>query len=220
MGNIVASECLRQAAPASKVHTYIAAQAALSSHVWDNTTPLMPFVPETPDVYGHYWQAGATSAPHEWQGEGRPSYMDPRYMPSGVRYINHYNPYDWALSFGRWQINQMLKPDVGYHYGVPLAPNPNPRFWKNSGVLALVYTDLLFPNDRFEVFAFAAESSSYATGQQGSTGGMFGAAVDLNASPFSFGSAHKGHSAQFRSSIQKRWLYWMRVIDDLRITVP
>ncbi len=73
MGNIVASECLRQSAQASKVHTYIAAQAALSSHVWDNTTPLMPFTvggnpfgggPETPDVYGYYWEAGATTQPH------------------------------------------------------------------------------------------------------------------------------------------------------------
>jgi hypothetical protein len=143
--------------------------------------------------------------------------MDPRYMPSSVRYINHYNPYDWALSFGRWQVNQMLKPDVGYHYSII---NPfnltdlNKRFWKSQA------TRLDFPDDRLEIFSFAAESHSYATGQQGSTGGMFGAAVDLNAAPFSFGAAHKGHSKQFRSSIQDLWLYWKRVIDDMRITVP
>ncbi len=222
MGNIVASECLRQSAQTPKVHTYISAQAAISSHVWDETTPLMPFPiglgPDTPDVYGYYWQTGAQSRPHEWQEESRPSYMHSSYMPSSVFYINHYNPSDWALSFGLgWQDNQMLKPNVGYHYSII---NPfdltdlNKRFWKDQA------TKLNFPDDRFEIFSFAAESHSYATGQQGSTGGMFGAAVNLNDTPFSFGGAHKGHSAQFRSTIQKRWTYWARVLNDMLITTP
>ncbi len=221
MGNVVASEAIRSSSAGTPAHTYISAQAALSAHVWDSTTADMTFVKQTPDVYAHYWEAGATSEPHDWESEGRPSYMDPQYMPSGVRYINHYNPHDWALSFIRWQVNQQLKPNNGYHYGVP-SPNPNPdqRFWKNSGILGMGYTDLTFPADRFEIFSFGAESHSFATGQEGATGGVFGASVDLNGAPFNFGAAHKGHSAQFRSTIQKRWKYWEKVLADMQIATP
>jgi hypothetical protein len=222
MGNVVAAECLRQMTPASKVHTYLSAQAALSSHVWDNTTPSMPLAPQTPNVYGFYWEAAATSQPHEWPSEGRPSYMDSAIMPSGVRYINHYNPLDWALSW-KWQVNQLLKPDSGFFYSDPNpVPNPRQRYWKRSGFLNLGYTDLIFPNNRFDIFAFAAGSRSFSTGQQGNTAGMFilSQSKNLNAAPFSFGSAHKGHSKQFRSSIQRLWPYWDRVIKDMNITVP
>lgn len=34
---------------------------------------------------------------------------------------------------------------------------------------------------------------------------------------FQFESAHKGHSAQFRSTIQKRWAYWEKALADLEI---
>jgi hypothetical protein len=65
MGNVATSEALRQMTAASKVHTYISAQAALSSHVWDNaTTQMSYFTPTTPNVYGYYWQPGATTEPH------------------------------------------------------------------------------------------------------------------------------------------------------------
>ena len=147
-------------------------------------------------------------------------------MPGAVFYINHYNSVDWALSFGfpgilGWQFNQMTKPDSGYHYGIPSpVPDPLKRFWKNSGFLGIAYTDLSFPTDRFEIFSYAAESHSFATGQQGATGGMFGAALNLNSPSFNFGGAHKGHSAQFRSNIQTRWSYWTRVLDDMLIAVP
>jgi hypothetical protein len=221
MGNIVASECLRQGAP---VHTYISAQAALSAHAWDNRTESMSFTyglgPSTPDVYGYHWQVGATSEPHVWKKEQRPTYLDSSCMPSSTRYINHYNPLDWALSYGRWQLNQMLKPNIGYEYGA----NPSHditssthRFYTFG--LGSTWSDLMFPNDRFRVFSFCAESHSYAVGQDGATQGMFGMIVDLNAD-YSFGSAHKGHSAQFRSFIQKRWTYWRSVLDDMQIDYP
>jgi hypothetical protein len=220
MGNVVASEALRQMAENSKVHTYISAQAALSSHVWDNTTPEMVFyTPSTPNVYGFYWQSGATSEPHHWQSEGRPSYMNSAYMPASTVYINHYNPLDWALVYARWQLNQSLKPDVLYRYGImnPLdLSDLKKRFWKSPT------RKLNFPNDRFEIFAYAAESRGYATGQQGATGGMFNTSksVNLNDPMFQFGSAHKGHSAQFRSTIQKRWTYWGKALYDMTTQTP
>ncbi len=220
MGNVVASECLRQMAPASKVHTYISAQAALSSHAWDNTTPFLPAATVAPNVYGHYWEATALSEPHAWPGEARPSYLDTRYVPSGVRYINHYNPLDWALSW-RWQANQVLKPNYGYQYGVPtIFPQVRFRYWKSEGFAG--HIDLNFPSDRFEIFSYAAGSRSYATGQEGATDGVFdpAASTNLNAATYGFGGAHKGHSAQFRSTIQKRWVYWKRVLNNMIISVP
>ena len=225
MGNVVSSEALRQMAPSSHVNTYISAQAAISSHVWDKTTPQMtfnaPFELNTPNVYGYYWQNSAALPPHNWENEGRPSYMDPQYMPSGTTYINHYNPLDWALSHDNWQLNQVLKPDVDYHYGWPALDfiDISLRFWKTQSIPP--FRNLTFPNDRFEVFSYAAQSHGYATGQQGATAGKFNVAFSVNLrGEYGFESAHKGHSAQFRSTIQKRWTYWRRALRDMGITLP
>jgi Alpha/beta hydrolase of unknown function (DUF900) len=224
MGNIVSSEALRQMAPSSHVNTYISAQAAVSSHVWDKTTPQMtfdaPFGLNTPNVYGYYWQSGATTPPHQWNSEGRPNYMAPQYMPTGTNYINHYNPLDWALSYNNWQINQVLKPDVDYNYGWPVldVTNLSSRFWKTQSIPP--FRNLTFPNDRFEVFSYAAQSHGYATGQQGATGGMFDITKSVNLrGEYGFESAHKGHSAQFRSTIQKRWSYWRKALEDMKINL-
>jgi hypothetical protein len=85
-------------------------------------------------------------------------------------------------------------------------------------------TALDFPDDRYEIFSFAAESWSYALGQRGDTAGVFKPidAVNLNGPPlnFDFGEEHKGHSAQFRSTIQKRWKYWTQAMDDMGLDVP
>jgi len=225
MGNIVTSEALRQMAPSSHVNTYISAQAAISSHVWDKTTLRMtfnsPFELNTPNVYGYYWQSTAALPPHNWENEGRPSYMDPQYMPSGTTYINHYNPLDWALSYDNWQFNQVLKPDVDYNYGWPALDfiDISLRFWKTQSIPP--FRNLTFPNDRFEVFSYAAQSHGYATGQQGATGGKFNVAFSVNLrGEYGFESAHKGHSAQFRSTIQKRWTYWERALEDMQINLP
>ena len=66
------------------VHTYIAAQAAISSHVFDRSTTAMiePDPAMMPNVYGYYWQSGASSWPTQWQTDERPSYMNSQYMPA------------------------------------------------------------------------------------------------------------------------------------------
>lgn len=226
MGNVVTSEALRQMTAGSKVHTYISAQAALSSHVWDNTTEDMDFFqPTTPNVYGYYWQTNATTEPHFWEAEERPSYMSPDYMPASTIYINHYNPLDWALSYWRWQLNQSMKPDSFYYYSRPPYDlvNMQQRFWTDKGGTANYPTaEFVFPDDRFQIFSFAAESRAYATGQQGDTGGKFDTnqSVNLNESPYNFGGKHKGHSGQFRSTIQKRWTYWAKALRDMRTQTP
>jgi hypothetical protein len=219
MGNVVASECIRHSASTPAIHTYVSAQAALSAHVWDNTTPLMADpLRYTPNVYGFYWQTGASASPKQWQTDARPSYMAQLYMPASVRYINHFNPLDYALD--KWRINQKLKPDNGYGYGPQFSTGFESRFWKRVGQEDQPTQILDIPTDRLEIFSYAAESHSFATGAEASVGGCFGSSVNLNMAPFNFGDLHEGHSAQFLSTIQKRWSYWQRVIQDMNIVVP
>jgi hypothetical protein len=220
MGNVVTSEALRQQA---SVHTYISAQAAIPAHVWNSTTPLMPFSgglagsPETPNIYGYYWQTGITSVPHQWQAEGRPSYMAPQYMASSTRYINHYNSNDWALNDSHWQLNQKLKPQGNYFYDTTLFDST----WRFFHQPFAIPRTLNFPVDRYEVFSHAAEARSYATGAESLTGGMFNVGQSVNLDTvYNFGDKHKGHSAQFRSTIQKRWTYWKKVLDGMQIILP
>lgn len=220
MGNVVAAEALRHAAIPSSVHTYIAAQAALSAHVWTNTTPLMTNpLRYTPDVYGYYWQNGANDSPAQWTTDGRPSYMDPIYMPASVRCVNHFNPSDYALDI--WKINQVLKPDFGYGYGPQVAAEFKSRFWHSSGDPETPNDILAFPSDRHKIFSYVAESHSFATGQESAVRGAFKIpSVNLSNAPFNFGNTRPEHSAQFNYTVQRRWPYWRRVLQDMNITTP
>jgi hypothetical protein len=224
MGNIVCSEALRTlGAGIAPVHTYVSGQAALAAHCWDSR-PEVSGGPRwmdmgvqwsnTANIYRGYWQSAAgTDAPHKWEADGRPSYMHISYMPGNVKYVNHYNVDDWALN--SWEINQKLKPAIGYHYGwVPgSAIGSEHRFYK--GLVSP--TTLLCPGDRFQIFSWASEARSYATGAEAATGGVFSVKVDLKTG-FGFDGNHKGHSAQFRSTVQKRWSYWTRFLNDNGIT--
>lgn len=210
MGNIVASEALRIMSSGDKVHTYVSAQAALSAHVWDSSMPdKQGQHANTPNVYGYYWKTGEALPPHLWESAGNHEYMNFQYMPTGVRFINHYNEADWALNPVHWQLNQFMKPDGGYGYFSPSFQKIHMDTW----------VDLNFPANRYEIFAYAAESHSLATGAEDAVGGLFADAVDLD-QLFSFGPAHKGHSGQFRSTIQKRWDYWKTVLEDMLIAFP
>ena len=143
--------------------------------------------------------------------------MEPQYMPENTRYINHYNVDDWALAASRWQLNQKSKPDGNYFYGNTIL-NTTLRFFHQP---FLSSRDLDFPVDRYEIFSRAAEARSYATGAEGATGGAFNVLDSINLKiKFGFEEEHKGHSAQFRSFIQKRWKYWEQVLSDLDVVEP
>jgi len=131
--------------------------------------------------------------------------MDAIYMPAATICINHYNPDDYAMN--RWQINTMLKPDNFYLYN-------DSEFKRRDGLFG--FRVLTFPADRHEIFAFAAQSRGFPVGQQGATEGKFilSKSVNLKNSPYNFDAMHRGHSAQFRSTIQNRWPYWERVLAD------
>jgi len=227
MGNVVASEALRQAGHVANapVHIYIAAQAALSSHVFDETTtPMDTLDPKkSPDPYGHYWQNGASAWPTQWQYDSLPSYMDTAYMPISTICINHYNAVDWALTDNNWQRNQRLKPDNKYAYralDMLLDPQSTYRYRRSEDFGLSFATILTMPVDRHEIFSYAARSWGKATGQTGSTGGVFDAGKSLSLNEtFGFDGTHKYHSGQFRSSIQKRWEYWSKALNDMKISI-
>ncbi|MCX6875378.1 MAG: alpha/beta hydrolase [Verrucomicrobia bacterium] len=217
MGNIVCSEALRQFRTSAPVHAYVSSQASLSAHCWDPSTPIMTiggiaFAPSMPDIYAHFWQVGSSQIVVEgWKRKGNPSYLAPVHMPSDVTYVNHYNVHDWALKL--WEGNTRMKPSMGKYYytGVTTTFDKQDSFFKSHS--------LSFPDDRYEVFSWVAQSHSYATGAEDATVGMFRSkpSVNLDAEPYLFGSTHKGHSGQFRSTIQKRWQYWVQVASDMGI---
>lgn len=218
LGNIVCSEALRSLWPNAPVHTYVSGQAALAAHCWDEANPRWMSYgahwSNTANIYRGYWQSSAgADAPHKWEADSRPPYLHSSYMPSAVKYVNHYNIDDWGLNF--WELNQKLKPAIGYHYGwVPgSAFGSEHRFYKSL----VSPTTLLCPGDRFQIFSWASEARSFATGAEPLTDGVFSVFVDLK-SDFGFDSMHKGHSAQFRSTVQKRWSYWTRFLNDNNIT--
>jgi hypothetical protein len=218
MGNVVASEALRRAQSGQVVQTYIASQAAMPAHCYDATAPVMAYGsglgPTTPNVYAYYWQENATSQPHDWQAEGRPSYMHPNYMDGKAgRYFNYYNDTDWALNGFHWQLDQQTKPDSDYGYEYA-GSGSSTGFWRDRGLGA---TWLTFPTDRHEVFAWAAESRSYALGSQwveGVVTGSTGTNRDLKRPPISYDRQRKYHSGQFRGMNMERRHYWEQLLID------
>jgi len=221
MGNIVASEALRRSQSGQIIHTYVASQAAISAHCYDATTPPMRYRrgngPTTPDVYAYYWQDGATSQPHQWQSEGRPSYMHSDYMRGKAgQYFNYYNDRDAALDWPLWQLNQQIKPDLDYGY--MLSGLFNAGFFRDPGFGSIWLT---FPADRYELFAWAVESGSYALGAQYVNGVVLasdGVNVDLKGPPFQYNDDPKFHSGQFRDSNAQRGQYWKQIVRDCNLS--
>jgi hypothetical protein len=99
-----------------------------------------------------------------------------------------------------------------------MSTNRNVYAWSNEFGLQFVVDDrelALRSGTRgfYEIFAYGDPAWSYALGAQPNVGGVFksGATynqVDLGAAPYNFGSAHKGHSAQFRSDNMRRAVFW------------
>jgi hypothetical protein len=201
MGNVVTGEALKLAGTSTLVNTYVASQAAIPSHCYDpNTAFNMVFESSyddhTPNAYAHYWTSTATQY---FYGIG-----------GAVNFVNYYNTNDWALNPGHWELNQKLKPDdttLGYNYNV------------TSNLITRGTTALGFPTNTYEIFSFCDESRSVALGRQPNVGGAFTVAsqVDLNAAPFSFGTPHKGHSAEFRSYEALRGPYWDKLLQTYRL---
>ncbi len=209
MGNVVAGESLRLFS-SSVVHTYIAAQAALPGHCYDNSIPDYWTGFTTPNVYGFYYSGGSPSVP----------YFDGNSSKAGS-IARYYNRDDWALDW--WETNNNLKPDLNYHYaegdGVTDTYNPvtGDRFYYDSIVPFDEY-DLIFSANRYAIFARCAESRSRALGAVPTSIAGFSTQRDLQGAGMGYDGAHYSHSREFRSNIIDEWQFWTNVKNDFSLT--
>jgi hypothetical protein len=202
MGNVVAGEALRLAGTSQVVNTYVAMQGAVPAHCYDSSTANRA-TPTPPDRYAHYYTNGASSYFSASSGAGN--------------YVNFYNTNDYALNW--WNVDQGDKPDDGLAAGPAYHYSSSSGFYKLVGVGLTNVVYLNFPTNTYEIFAYGNPSWSYALGAQADVGGTFKTLtyqqVDLFAGPYSFGSAHKGHSAEFRSDNMSRAVFWNTLLKKM-----
>jgi hypothetical protein len=192
MGNVVAGEALRT--NVTLINTYVAMEAAVPAHAYDAATPTrsIPFPEddETPNRYAHYWQ-----------NDSQPYFSG---VAGASNYVNFYNTNDFAFAPSAWPLDQNMKPaeSIGYNYD-KIAD----KFYKGVG-------ELVFPANTHELFAFCVEARCNPLGTQPNVGGAFNTAqqVDLAGPPYNFGTEHKYHSGQFRSTNMKRAVFWERFL--------
>lgn len=193
-GTVAAGEALRLAGTNQVANTYITMQAALDSHTYDSTTPMMPISFDTPDRYGAYYINGAACYFNGVGGAGN--------------YINFFNPYDMVVG-AIWQSDQVLKPDVGYSYH-----SSDDSWWDVGLILA---SQLRFPQNTYTIFSYCDQAHGFALGSQNNVGGPFRSGVmynqiELDLPPYNFGAQHIYHSAEFRSDNPHRWQFWNQVL--------
>ncbi|WP_404424433.1 alpha/beta hydrolase [Nibricoccus sp. IMCC34717] len=239
MGNVVAGEALQLAALAGTgaiVNTYVASQAALPAHCYDGSRTdldLDPFFtamtkigrtfdgstfPQTANVYRGWLATNGNAAANR---------------------INFYNENDYALWHDVWELDQFFKPDLPdaphqpYEYRFFGNPEGNDfsGFAKVDGVTTPLVGDRFNVRDRYEIMAFASESRTRAVGASPNALGMRSAVNLQDIWPADTGirlhggipfSAHKWHSAQFRSTNMRQKGYWQLLLgrDGFRISIP
>jgi hypothetical protein len=215
MGNIVTGTALRLAGATQVVNTYVASQAAVTAHTYDETVPNYSFDvtvggvnfnlgPKTPNIYGDWFTN------NNGGGAGQ--------------VISFYNTNDFALSQLHWQLDQLFKPDIlvaesgslwNYGYsGSTNDPAPWNHFFKTNTVSTTVNFDIVGSlANRYEVMSYAAQSYTTALG---ATPGVHHVAanVDLTTlwpSPDPLDNnyaSHFYHSAEFRGDTVWEWNYW------------
>ena len=206
MGNVVAGEALKLSSSVI-VHSYIAAQAALPVHCYDNTITNSWHRFQTPNVYGHYFSGTAPDVP----------YFSGNSSKAGSIF-RYYNKDDWALKW--WGRNNKMKPDFNYHYKDKdndidtYNLGAGDRFYYDSVRLHDEH-DLVFPIQRYVIFARCAESRSLALGAEPTAVAGFASERDL--SILGYDEKHYSHSREFRSNIIDEWLFWNNVFNDFNL---
>ena len=202
MGNVVAGEALRT--NTVLVSHYVAMQAAVPSRAYDQNAPYRAIPAyarnNTPELY------------HDYPGFNPPAPYFSQAAGAGV-YVNFYNERDWAL--GMWLMDQDLKPagSMGYYYRSDIGfYHQNLVGWPEP---------LAYDTNTFKLFAYCVEGQCKALGAQAGVKGAFNSDHEVNLnSKYAFGDAHKGHSAQFRSTLMQRWAFWSDLRDELEVANP
>jgi len=227
LGNEVVSEALRLLPEGIHLRAYIATQAAVSAHAYDNSLndidDMVRFRglggaitgPTTPQVLAFY-STGIPGLPQQPNS----SYYSKNIskVASGQMY-RYYNTADMAL--GLWEWGNMVKPDgdgfFNYFYNgnVDEYLQGRDRFFKIENPDDNTQRNLIFEQDRYEIFAFCAESRAKAVGAIGGDNRITGFnGFNLSDEPLNYDDLHYSHSRQFRSNIIAEWPFWFKVYND------
>jgi hypothetical protein len=71
---------------------------------------------------------------------------------------------------------------------------------------------MVFTDDTFKIFSYAAEARGSAVGVQTTMNDFI--TFNLQNSPLGYDNKHYSHSRQVRSNIVAEWEYWHRVMQD------
>jgi hypothetical protein len=206
MGNVVMGEALRMFS-SSVVHTYIAAQAAIPAHCYDNTISNYWTGFNTPNIYARYSSGLSPDTP----------YLAANSSHAGAM-VTYFNTNDYAL--GWWETGNEMKPDINYWYTegdanvTSYAPASGDRFYYDS-LLPFDERTMTIPDDRFETFARIVESRSRTLGREPSVAG-FGTARNLK--DWGYNEQHYSHSREFRSNVANEWSFWDTFFQDAWLT--
>ena len=204
MGNVVTGEAIHRYTGGT-LHTYLACQAALSGHYYDNTLAAdLLSSPDTPNIMGHFAN-GTDDLPYLAANSSKVT-----------KRVNYFNEDDWALR--KWEINNSLKPDnvipyyFWYYGSIAQYEEGIDRFVR--GMDNAIWSEYSVNNDRelWVILSYIAESRSKALGQTAVNIDQFGAR-DLK-SEMLYDDEHYSHSKEFRSSIPEQWDFWKQVVPD------
>lgn len=207
MGNVVAGEALRLG-PDRMVHSYLAAQAAISAHMYDAQITNYWSGWKTPNIYAHYFSGTDATRP---------------YLADNLRkarsLVRYYNPADFAL--GKWRLNNEFKPARFSHYNYTGHINAydsqsGDRFYYDRLFTRHDDRTLIFENDRYEIFAFCLPSRSLPLGAEPMSSHGFRYQINLSDN-FHYNDQHYSHSREFRSNIINEWFLWKSVINHLSL---
>jgi hypothetical protein len=212
MGGIVSGETINKLPGPGIVKSYIATQAALSSHFFDNTQNETSWasatnIVSTPNVYGYYFSGTATSS-------NKPYLIN---SLKKAEFINYYNENDYALTAGAlgyfgWEMNNMTKPDSAFGYGYEKSLNQ----YFHQPLLSV--RELVFEADRYEIFSRITQSRVKALGATTHAIDGFTSNMNKDLSLLKYNGEHYSHSKQFRSTITDEWGYWSNVMTDFELS--
>jgi hypothetical protein len=242
MGNVVAGEALRRAAQEKRgqiVQNYVASQAAVPVDCYQKNifAPLIAKAPadalgtlaivdgghpETPNVYGDWLDRNRESIGRRVNFHNVNDYA----LASNRWQLNQYFKPDQSdfpaleWSYGYAPPNNLAVLDPKGFYKFKLI---NDHLGERILLQAITWGDAAAVKDAYEIMAFAAEARTMALGSVGNVqpldqnvslleNGADGQKIwPADGSPLPY-SAHKWHSAQFRSTNMRQWRYWKELL--------
>lgn len=220
MGNVVTGEALRQSS-SQLVNTYIAAQAAISAHCYDNTVPNYWSGYSHPNIQGYYPISGETPSVE---------YLAANNTKAG-KLITYYNIEDYAL--GWWETNNKWKPsgylyleDDFYFYDEgdgnvdTYLPTRNGDIYRDMFYQDLesnggTNRDLSLPADQYEIFSRILQSRSTALGRvDPNISSIRQFRENRNLQTWGYDRYHYSHSREFLANIIDEKSFWDAIVED------